>query len=343
MMSFHLAMPRNSWPLRLGIAAGTMACAQVLTHAFWPLLQHTPFLLGFGAAIVSSRVGGRPAGFLAVILGVLGYAAVPPPLPEGGFGGLLFGFVVISASFSWIVARRYEIEAALRASESRLTEAQQVAHCGSWEWNVLDGSEFWSDEVYRIFGVEPRSLTPNFETFSRFLHPEDRGIVNGIIQQTFADHQPFQCDNRIIRPDGEIRTLHVQGRVVLDGNGQVTRVVGTAQDITDRKRAEETVKRSERRLQTIIDAEPACVKLVSVDGLLLEMNRAGLEMLDAQDLKDVVGRPIVDLVHPDDRSKYLEMHKCAVNGSPARGGFRIVGLSGCDRWVDSLSSRLKRL
>ena len=202
---FHLKTPRStSWIARLGVAAGSMIGALALTHAFWPLLQYAPFLLGFGAAILSSRVGGRGTGFLAVTIGALGYALFPPSLPADGFVPLLFGFVVISGACSWLVAQRYEVEAALRSSESRLTEAQQLAQCGSWEWNVLDDSESWSDQMYRIFGVEPKSLTANFETF---LHPEDRGIVDEIVHQAFANHQPFQCDNRIIRPDGEIRTL----------------------------------------------------------------------------------------------------------------------------------------
>src|SRR6185503_3962343 len=125
--------------------------------------------------------------------------------------------------------------------------------------------------------------------------------VSGYIQKASADHQPFECDYRIIRPDGLTRTLHSRCRVVLDEDGRLARMVGTAQDITDRKAAEEIVKRSERRLQTIIDAEPACVKLVAPDGLLLDMNRAGLEMIGADNLAQVAGRPVIDLVYPDDR------------------------------------------
>jgi len=334
-MSFHLTIPRNSWTLRLGVAAGSMACAIGLTHAFWRFLQHTPFMLGFGAAILSSRVGGRAAGFLAVGIGLIGYAVFPPPLPHEEVRGLLLGFAVISGTFSWLVARRYEIEADLRSSESRLTEAQQVANVGSWDWNVLDGMEAWSDQVYRIVGVEIGSVAPSFQTFSRFLHPEDRQIVDGVVQRALADHHPFQCDNRIIRPDGEVRTLHVHGRVVLGENEQVVRFVGTVQDITDRKRAEETVRRSERRLQTIIDAEPACVKLVSADGTLLDMNRAGLEIIGAEDLSQLTGRSVIDLVHPQDRQQFLEMHRAALSGSPGRLEFRVIGLNGKERWVDT--------
>jgi len=334
-MSFHLTMPRNAWPLRLAVAGGTMTCALVLTHAFWRVFQHTPFILAFGAATLSSRVGGRRAGFLAVVIGVLGYTWFPPPVPAGGFGRLLLAFVVVSSAFSWIVARRYEIELALRSSESRLAEAQQVAHIGSWEWNAADNSEIWSEELYRICGLEPNSFRPTLQSFMELLHPDDVQTVSRYIQKASADHQPFECDYRIIRPDGLTRTLHARCRVVLDEDGQLARMVGTAQDITDRKAAEEIVKRSERRLQTIIDAEPACVKLVAPDGLLLDMNRSGLKMLGVENLADIIGRPVINCVHPDDRSRYLEMHRAAVRGSSGRLEFRTIGPTGQERWVDS--------
>jgi PAS domain S-box-containing protein len=334
-MHFHLRTPRNAWPLWLLVAGGSMACALALTHAFWPALQYTPFLLAFGAATLSSRLAGRKAGFLAVIIGVLGYSWFPPPLPADGFGRLVLAFVIISSAFSWVVARRYEIEAALRSSESRLAEAQQIAHIGSWEWNATDNSEVWSEELYRIFGVSPRSFRPTLQTFMQLLHPDDVQTMAEYIQRASVDHQPFECDYRIIRPDGVMRSLRAQSRVVLDEHGRLARMVGTAQDITDRKAAEETVTRSERRLQTIIDAEPACVQLVAPDGLLLDMNRSGLEMLAVENLAQVVGRPVVDWVHPDDRNKYLEMHRAAVRGSPGRLEFRTIGPTGQERWVDS--------
>ena len=239
---------------------------------------------------------------------------------------------------SRVESRTKELQAAvnnLRASDARFSEAQQVANVGSWEWNVRGGSEYWSDQMYRIFGVEPGAVTPSFEAFSGFLHPDDRDIIDRTIHQAIANHRPFQCDNRIIRPDGEIRTLHVQGRVVLGENEEVIRFVGTTQDITDRQRAAEIVRRSERRLQTIIDTEPACVKLVSSGGVVLDMNRAGLEMIGAQSFGDIAQRAVTDLVHPDDRNRFLGMHQRACNGSPGRLEFRIIGLNGDMRWVDS--------
>jgi len=328
-------MPRNSWPWRLIVAAGMMPCALALTHALWPIVRHTPFMLGFGAAILSGRLVGRQAGFLAVVIGVLGYAVFPPPLPEEGRVGLLLGFAVISGSFSWIVARRYDIEGALRASELRLTEAQQLAHVGSWEWNLADNSERWSDELHRICGTDPASFKPSYQAFMAASPADEREKVTAIVQKALADRQPFHFEHHIVRPDGTVRFMNSIGRVVVDDAGRVIRIMGAAQDITDRKAAEGIVSRSEQRLQTIIDAEPACVKLVSPDGLLLEMNRAGLEMVGAKNLEQIVGGPVVNFIHPDDRDRFLEMHRAAANGSPGRLEFRIIGPNGQERWVDS--------
>jgi PAS domain S-box-containing protein len=223
----------------------------------------------------------------------------------------------------------------LRSSDVRFIEAQQLAHIGSWERNLHDNTATWSDELFRICGFEPQSFAPSFERVFDIVHPDDREQLSRLIQEASQNHQAFESEHRIIRPDGEVRVLRAHARAIVDEHGTVLRILGTAQDITASKDAEEIVRRSERRLQTIVDAEPACVKLVSADGLLLDMNPAGLQMIGAESLTQVVGRPVINLVHPADRSRYLEMHRAASSGRPARWEFRIVSLSGGERWVDS--------
>ena len=94
---------------------------------------------------------------------------------------------------------------------------------------------------------------------------------------------------------------------------------------------------SESRLQAIINAEPACVKLVSHEGRLLDMNPAGLAMIGATDRTQVIGQSIITLVHPDDRGRFLDVHNSAYNGVPASGEYRIFGIRGGERWVESHS------
>lgn len=335
MMRVRVAMKRYSWPVRLAVAAANMATALVATHLLWPFVQHTPFLLGFAAAILSSRIGGTATGFLTVLLGVLGYASFPPPLPTGAFASLLGGFAIISGTFSWLVGRRYEVEAQLRSSEARLTQAQELAHVGDWQWNISDDHVWWSDELYRIVGVERRSFQPTYHAFFELVHPEDRPFVERALRQAVNDKGQYDIEHRIVRPDGSIRVINGQGRAIVDERGQVVSVVGAVQDISDRKAAEDAVRRSERRLQTIIDAEPACVKIVSPDGRLLEMNRAGLEMLGTDDISQVLGHSVIELLHPDDRGAFLDVLGQVCAGSRVRREFRVIGLKGQECRVDA--------
>jgi two-component system cell cycle sensor histidine kinase/response regulator CckA len=219
-----------------------------------------------------------------------------------------------------------------RSTDARFADTQEIAHVGSWEWTVDAG--WWSDELYRLCGVEPLSVGPTFESYCRFVHPDDRDMVSALIGLSASDHQPFAFEHRIVRPDGQVRTLYARGRVVQDHTGKVIRMIGTAHDVTEREAA---LRLTESRLQAIINAEPACVKLVSQDGRLLDMNPAGLAMIDATDLSQVIGRSIIDLVHPDDRSRFLDIHQAAASALPAWGEYRIVGFGGSERWVESHS------
>jgi PAS domain S-box-containing protein len=302
-----------------------MTGALVLTHVLWRFLEHTPFLLGFGAAILSSRVGGRQAGFLALIIGVLGYALFPPGLSEDGFGHLLFGFAVVSGAASWFVARRYEIEADLRASQECLNAVTSHVPIILWALDK-DGCITLSEGS----GLEALNVKP-------------RELVGRSVFEMYRDVPEVIANTRRVLA-GETFTVVVNlGAVdvetwyspLRDRQGTVTGAIGVSLDVTGRRAAEQVVVRSERRLQTIIDAQPACVKVVSPDGIVLDMNRAGLRMLGVENLSQVVGQAVINLVHRDDRDAYLQMHRAAVSGSPGRREFRIVGLSGEERWVDS--------
>ena len=235
-------------------------------------------------------------------------------------------------------ARSRDLQSAhdtLLATESRLKEAQALAHVGSWEWNVADDSVWWSEELYRIYGIEPGAFTPSYRSFMTLVPDDERAAIEAVVQNAFSDRQPFQFEHRIVRPDGGVRVLNSHGRAIVDDAGRVIRMSGASQDITARKMDEEIVRRSESRLQTIIDAEPACVKLVSREGILLDMNRAGLDMIGANAPADVAGRPVRELIHPEDLDRFLEIHRAAADGRPGRAEFRIRGLDGRERWMDS--------
>jgi PAS domain S-box-containing protein len=134
------------------------------------------------------------------------------------------------------------VDVELVIARRQLEEAQRLARIGSWEWDIADGTVWWSDELYRIYGLEPGSIEPSYEEFLNYVHPDDRGAVDERNHQAFADHQPFEDVKRVVRADGREINMRTQGDVVCDADDQPVRMVGICEDITDQLRAREAEK-----------------------------------------------------------------------------------------------------
>src|SRR5262245_6581338 len=107
----------------------------------------------------------------------------------------------------------------LRAMEELLSESQEVAGVGSWEWDAADNRVLWSDELYRIFGLEPQSTPGTFEGYLNLVHPDDRDRVKLAVQTALQEGTSFEHEERIVRADGSIRFLHSRGRVLRAAGG----------------------------------------------------------------------------------------------------------------------------
>jgi PAS domain S-box-containing protein len=138
-------------------------------------------------------------------------------------------------------------EQALRRSEAYLAEAHRLAKTGSWAYSpVAEKCIYWSDEMLRIFGLDPQtSNLPDREEFLRLVHPEDRGRFNERIDKAFSEKADFVQDYRIVLTDGTVKHIHGIGHPVLDETGNIVEYVGTDADVTERKRDEEARQRSE--------------------------------------------------------------------------------------------------
>jgi PAS domain S-box-containing protein len=132
----------------------------------------------------------------------------------------------------------------LRESELRLSRAQEIAHLGSWELDLVKNELTWSDEVYRIFGLGPQEFGATYEAFLEFVHPEDRAAVDEAYSVSVREGQDtYEIEHRVVRKDtGEIRWVHEKCQHVRDETGRITRSLGMVLDITERKRAEEHLK-----------------------------------------------------------------------------------------------------
>ncbi|HEX7901736.1 MAG TPA: ATP-binding protein [Planctomycetota bacterium] len=158
------------------------------------------------------------------------------------------------------VAERRQAEEKLKEKDARLSEAQQIARLGSWDWDPETGRVTWSDEMYRIHGLLPAGFAGTLEAYLKLVHPDDRGPFKEKLEDAVKRRGPFAADHQIIRPDGEVRALLAHGKVVLDDAGRPVRFVGVTQDITDRRRAEEAVRELNRKLQDGMDELAAANK-----------------------------------------------------------------------------------
>jgi PAS domain S-box-containing protein len=120
-----------------------------------------------------------------------------------------------------------------------LAEAQRLSHLGSWEWDIGRNRVVWSDELYRLYGLEPGAGPLTYERYLEWIHPDDLAIVRETVDEAYAHGTPFEMEHRIVRTDGELRWMHGRGRVVRDESGTPIRMLGTSQDITERKRLDE--------------------------------------------------------------------------------------------------------
>src|SRR6201988_1645001 len=133
----------------------------------------------------------------------------------------------------------------LQESKTSLEEAQRLAHVGSWVWDLEKNQVTYSDEYYRIFGLAPRKDPIDIATVREMIHPEDREYVFRTAEEAIRSGERAECEHRILRPDGEIRIVHSLGDLKKDASGQPYQMFGVSQDITDRKLAEQALRRSQ--------------------------------------------------------------------------------------------------
>ena len=144
------------------------------------------------------------------------------------------------------ITERKRAEEIIRRSEAYLAEAQRLSQTGSFAWSPSTDNTYYSEECYRVLGFEPQgALPPPFETVMQRIHPDDQSRCRERVEKAIRDKVDVELDYRIIHPDNTVRDIHCVSHVVLDRSGRLVEIVGTVIDITARKRAEETIRRSE--------------------------------------------------------------------------------------------------
>lgn len=225
-------------------------------------------------------------------------------VPEGGWRvtspflpfmhallALLTLTAILGARNTWRKSREVE-----RVKEG-LSEAQAIAHLGSWRQELEHDSLWWSEETYRIFGVWEGEFTPSVTASMEFVHPEDRAATKAAYEKGRKEGGSFAVDYRIVRPDGSIRYVAEQGVGERDANGGIARFKGTVLDITDRKLVENALRESQERFDHIVEKLDDKVIFFSrtLDGELLYVSE-GYSRLGFGPSRNAVGKKWSDAV-----------------------------------------------
>lgn len=208
---------------------------------------------------------------------------------------------VLTDAFNQMLAQIQTQDSALRGSEEKLAQAQRIARLGYWQRDLDTDRLRWSDETYHIFGLQPGQSTINLDQFQNLIHPEDRERVMQSVAGSLGGGPRYEIEYRVVRPDGELRFVHSQGDVVKDETGLPRHMFGTAQDITERKQAEEALRKAEHKYREIFENSIEGIFQTTPEGKYLGANPALARMYGYDSPEDLIANvtDIAQMVYVD--------------------------------------------
>jgi len=236
--------------------------------------------------------------------------------------------------------RRREGEDSVHALSSRLALAQRIARLGCWEWDLVAGAQVWTDEIYTILGVEPDAIAPGFEAYLDFVHPDDRHRFRAAMNRARTDPDTgISLHHRIVTSGGVVRHVHTRGEVMREAGGQVQRMVGTCQDVTDQTLVDAALLESERRFALFMDHLPAAVMIKNRDSKVLYSNKFMDEVFSpalfrSEPARDGSARKIIGRMLSDDR--------CALKDGRHEREEQVPGADGRYRWLRTVKFAIPR-
>ena len=214
------------------------------------------------------------------------------------------------------------VDNALRDDEQRtgelfLEEGQKLSHTGSWMWNLSNGELKWSREHSLIFGADPDTDKPCSPLFWSRVHPDDREWLEKLVDRAVGEKREFEHEFRLLLPDGALKHVSGIGRPVLDDAGNLTAYIGTTMDITERKRAEEEIRKQKAHFEKLFDLAPEAIVLRDIENRVLRVNREFTNLYGFTP-EEAIGRHVTDLIVPEELRE-----ESAILREPLKRGERV--------------------
>jgi diguanylate cyclase (GGDEF)-like protein/PAS domain S-box-containing protein len=201
---------------------------------------------------------------------------------------------------------RADLEQEVARRTASLTEAQRIAHLGNWEWDLINNTVSWSDEMYRIFGYAPQQIGASYEAFLNLVHPEDRQLVDDAVREALARQHTYSIEHRILQPDGTLRHVHGQAEVMQGEDGQPISMMGTFQDITERKLVEQELHDSEERYRNLLETTNDWVWEVDENAVYTYASPRAHAILGYQPA-EIIGKTPFDLMKPAEAKRVASL------------------------------------
>jgi PAS domain S-box-containing protein len=214
------------------------------------------------------------------------------------------------------VSEQKKAQESLRRSVERFELISRATNDALWELDCATGEVWWNERLYALLGYDPSQDRPGMEAWEERLHPEDRECtVESMRGDIEGDGDHWVREYRIRRADGAILSIYSRGYISRDAQGRARRVLAAMMDITGLKRAQESALENEERYRKLVELLPDAVA-ISIDGILEFINRAGVAFRGVERAEDMVGTPVLDFFHPDDRPLVAERQKRLASGEP---------------------------
>jgi PAS domain S-box-containing protein len=230
---------------------------------------------------------------------------------------------------------------ALRTNQERLNLAQKAARLGSFEWNIQTDEVVWSEETEAIYGLPPSGFSGGYGAWAKLVHPEDRPAAEEAVRRALVDGRQYDAEYRVIWPDGSVHWIQTRGKFFFDDAGRPLRLIGVDIDVTERKRAEEELRESERRLDVALEA----AKLGSC-----HLNFRANELTSSAAHKANFGRApddhftfedLIEAIHPDDRERVIErIEQTTQNREEYQDEYRVIWPDGSLHWIAARGRRV---